>query len=136
MGIAPRSKDATRPLFQRLCLPAEAAPMTGEKKNDVAGCSNEDAAEVAIVAAEKRPRPQHCIVSPDVRKAGKGGVAQPAYKCNSPTKMLLQLLLTQSSINNCEISFASSMQLGSAQMLLRKSQSIWRPCHVRRKMVL
>lgn len=38
-------------------LLADAALITGEKKKEVAGCSNDEAKEVAMVAAEKSPRP-------------------------------------------------------------------------------
>ncbi len=38
-------------------LLADAAVITGEKKKEVAGCSNDEAKEVAMVAAEKSPRP-------------------------------------------------------------------------------
>ena len=38
-------------------LPAVAAPITGENTKEVAGCNSDEARDVAMVAAEKRPRP-------------------------------------------------------------------------------
>lgn len=117
-------------------LLADAALITGEKKKEVAGCSNDEAKEVAMVAAEKSPRPTAAGWSwwPVTRQWD-------PKVCISWYVHLRFLLLDTWSVLSLEIRSRLPVPwwmkpLAMAPMLFTKSHNICKQCHVRRRMVL